>query len=154
MGLITSMIIKRLQIEEYSKNQDFLSVMLTCFRSLLEKYKNITQIIDFKNFDFKFLFIILNNNVDDRFIKINIIDIITFIFSIKGHSSETNLEICKLLYSMCLNENDMEVTSHVLNAFYDIYAEDDYNFNLKSVGVVDAMKIGINEFRSRVKLSY
>jgi len=148
------MIIKRLQIEEYSKNQDFLSVMLTCFRSLLEKYKNITQIIDFKNFDFKFLFIILNNNVDDRFIKINIIDIITFIFSIKGHSSETNLEICKLLYSMCLNENDMEVTSHVLNAFYDIYAEDDYNFNLKSVGVVDAMKIGINEFRSRVKLSY
>ena len=148
------MIMKRLQIEEYSKNQDFLSVMLTCFRSLLEKYKNITQIIDFKNFDFKFLFIILNNNVDDRFIKINIIDIITFIFSIKGHSAEANLEICKLLYSMCLNENDMEVTSHVLNAFYDIYAEDDYNFNLKSVGVVDAMKFGINEFRSRVKLSY
>ena len=54
---------------------------------------------------------------------------------------------------MCLNENDMEVTSHVLNAFYDIYTEDDYNFNLKSVGVVDAMKYGVNEFRSRVKLS-
>jgi hypothetical protein len=146
------MIIKRLQIQEYSKNQDFLSVMLTCFRSILEKYKNINQIIDFTNFDFKFLFVILNNNVDDRFIKINIVDIISFIFSTKGHSTETNLEICKLLYSMCLNENDMEVTSHVLNAFYDIYTEDDFNFNLKSVGLVDAMKYGINEFRSRVRI--
>jgi hypothetical protein len=145
---------KRLQIEEYSKNQDFLSVMLTCFRSILEKYKNINEIINFTNFDFKFLFVILNNNVDDRFIKINIIDIIAFLFSYKGHSAEANLEICKLLYSMCLNENDMEVTSHVLNAYYDIYGEDDYNFNLKSVEVIDAMKYGVNEFRSRVNLNY
>lgn len=152
LGTITNMIIKRLQIEEYSKNQDFLSVMLTCFRSILEKYKNINEIINFTNFDFKFLFVILNNNVDDRFIKINIIDVIAFLFSYKGHSAEANLEICKLLYSMCMNENDMEVTSHVLNAFYDIYGEDDFNFNLKSVGVIDAMKYGVNEFRSRVNL--
>jgi hypothetical protein len=148
------MIIKRLQIEEYSKNQDFLSVLLTCLRSILEKYKSINQIIDFTNFDFKFLFVIFNNNVDDRFIKINIIDIISFLFSYKGHSAENNFEICKLLFSICLNENDMEVTSHVLNAYYDIYGEDDYNFNLKSVGVVEAMKNGVSEFRSRVMIIF
>jgi len=146
------MIIKRLQIEEYSKNQDFLSVLLTCFRSILEKYKNINHIIDFTNFDFKFLFVIFNNNVDDRFIKINIIDIISFLFSYTGHSAENNLEICKLLFSICLKENDMEVTSHVLNAYYDIYGEDDYNFNLKSVGVIEAMKNGVCEFRSSVRI--
>jgi hypothetical protein len=140
---------KRLQIEEYSKNQDFLSVLLTCFRSILEKYKNINEIVDLCNFDFKILFIILNNNINDTFIKINIIDIIGFLYSYK-HPIEANLEICKLLYDICLNESDMEVTSHVLNAYFDIYKEDDFNINLKNVGLIESMKIGVNEFKSRV----
>lgn len=66
------------------------------------------------------------------------------------HSVESNLEICKLLYNMFFNENNTEVLSHVLNAYYDIYKEDDMNVNLKSVGVIELMKMGTKEFRSKV----
>jgi hypothetical protein len=151
-------IIKRLQIEEYSKNQDFLTVLLTTYRSILEKYKNVGNMIiaegmNNAEFDFKSLFVILNNNINDSFIKINIVDIISYIYSLPGHSKEVNNEICKLLYNICLNEKDMEVLSHVLNAYFDIYKEDDYesNFILRSNGVVDLMKLGVNEFKIKVQ---
>ena len=151
---ITLSIYKRLQLAEYSKNQDFLSVLLTCFRTILEKFNTIPELLIKNNFNFKSLFLILNNNINDSFIKINIIDIISFIFSNKGVTQADNLEVCKLLYNICLNENDMEVTSHVLNAYFDIYKEDDYESNLilKQVGVIELMKLGANEFKSRVSL--
>lgn len=151
-------IVKRLQIEEYSKNQDFLTVLLTTFRTILDKYKTVLGMLVKQNlgnpdFNFKSLFVILNNNINDSFIKINIIDIIALIFAYPGqHSKEENSEICKLLYNICLNENDMEVVAHVLNAYFDIYKEDDYdsNFILKQNGVIDLMKLGVTEFKARV----
>jgi hypothetical protein len=147
---IGSTINKRIQISEYSKNTDFLSVLLTCLRTILEKYKSSFN-NNFHIFDYKSLFLILNNNISDSFIKINIIDIINFIFC-EFNSKEDNYEVCKLLYNICVNENDMEVTSHVLNAYFDIYKEDDYETNsiLKQIGVIDLMKLGTNEFKIRV----
>jgi hypothetical protein len=101
--------------------------------------------------DYKSFFILLNDNITDSFIKINIIDIIGFLYSFKGHTLEVNLEICKLLHEMCLKENDMEVVSHVLNAYFDIYREDDLNINLKNVGVIELMRAGEKEFKKRVR---
>lgn len=148
---IGSTINKRIQISEYSKNSEFLSVLLTCLRTILEKYKSSFN-NNFQVFDYKSLFLILNNNISDSFIKINIIDIINFIFC-EVHSKEDNYEVCKLLYNICVNENDMEVTSHVLNAYFDIYKEDDFETNsiLKQVGVIDLLKLGTNEFKIRVR---
>jgi hypothetical protein len=152
---ISITIAKRLQLAEYSKNTDFLAVLLTCLRSILEKNKQVFSIVfsSGQNFDFRSLFIIMNNNINDTFIKINVIDIISFIFSNNSFKQEDNLEVCKLLYNICMNENDMEVISHVLNAYFDIYKEDDRESNLilKNVGVVDLMKIGVTEFKTRVK---
>jgi hypothetical protein len=152
---ISITIAKRLQLAEYSKNTDFLAVLLTCLRSILEKNKQVFSIVfsSGQNFDFRSLFIIMNNNINDTFIKINVIDIISFIFSNNTFKQEDNLEVCKLLYNICMNENDMEVISHVLNAYFDIYKEDDRESNLilKSVGVVDLMKIGVTEFKTRVR---
>lgn len=153
---ISITIAKRLQLADYSKNTDFLAVLLTCLRSILEKHKQVFALVfsSGQNFDFRSLFIIMNNNINDTFIKINVIDIITFIFTNNTFKQEDNLEVCKLLYNICMNENDMEVISHVLNAYFDIYKEDDRESNLilKNVGVVDLMKIGVTEFKTRVKI--
>ncbi len=123
--------------------------MLTCLRSILEKKKILLDL------NYKSLFIILNNNINDSFIKINIIDIIALVFSIPGRfSKEDNFELCKLLLSICMNEKDTEVVAHVLNAYFDIYKEDDLESNvvLKSAGVVQMMKEGVTVFKSRVFL--
>jgi hypothetical protein len=83
-------------------------------------------------------------------VKINIIDIIAKFYSKNSHSSEANLEICNLLYSMCFKEKDVEVIAHILNAFFDIYSEDDYNYNLLKVGVINTMTEAIGVFREKV----
>jgi hypothetical protein len=138
---------KRLGLAEYSQNSEFLSVMLTCLHSILEKKKiNI-------DLQYKSLFIILNNNIHDSFLKINIIDIIALYFSLPGKlTKEDNEELCKLLLSLCTHEKDTECAAHVLNAFFDIYREDDYesNFVIKSVGVIEMMHQGIPFYKSRV----
>lgn len=42
---ITNTEMKRILIEEYSKNQEFLTVLLTTFRNILEKYPNIYKLV-------------------------------------------------------------------------------------------------------------
>lgn len=71
-------------------------------------------------------------------------------FSNYSHSMEINLEICRILFDLFFSENDMEVIAHVLNAFFDIYKEEDYNKNLIEVNVIDTMKAGVSEFGARV----
>lgn len=95
----------------------------------------------------------MNNNINENFIKINIIDIVALYFSIPGRLlKEDNEELCRLLLSLCTHEKDTECVAHVLNAFFDIYKEDDYesNFILRTVGVIEMMKQGIPYFKSRV----
>jgi hypothetical protein len=121
--------------------------MLTCLHSILEKKKINIEL------QYKSLFIILNNNIHDSFVKINIIDIIALYFSLPGKlTKEDNEELCKLLLSLCTHEKDTECVAHVLNAFFDIYREDDYesNFVLKIVGVVEMMFQGISVYKLRV----
>ena len=92
----------------------------------------------------------MNKNINDPMIKINIIDILSFIFSKVKHSASANEEICAVLFNFCLNEIDIEVLGHVMNAFMDIWAEDNYNFVLKKLDIVEKMKSGICEFKNKV----
>jgi hypothetical protein len=96
------------------------------------------------------MFIIFNNNINDTFIKINIVDIIAKVFSKNLHTEEINFEICNLLKNLVMNENNVEVSSHVLNAFFDIWAEDYYNQNLIKGNIIELMKQGLPQFRSKV----
>ena len=92
----------------------------------------------------------MNKNINDPMIKINIIDILSFIFSKVNHSSLVNEEICAILFNFCLNETDIEVLAHVMNSFMDIWSEDNYNFVLKKLDIVEKMKSGLSEFKNKV----
>jgi hypothetical protein len=72
------------------------------------------------------------------------------LFSNFSHPLNVNLEICNILYNIFFSENDMEVIAHVLNAFFDIYKDEDYNINLVNVNVINTMKAGVAEFSTRV----
>jgi len=62
------------------------------------------------------------------------------------------MEICNILYEFFFKEDDMEVIAHVLNAFFDVYKDEDYNINLINKGVINTMKAGVKEFQKRVKI--
>ncbi len=49
--LVLSSVYKRLQIQEFSKNEDFIGVLLPTFRNVLEKFQNLdlVKIINFFN---------------------------------------------------------------------------------------------------------
>lgn len=94
----------------------------------------------------------MNKNINERFIKLNIIDIVALLYSNYPHSLNINLEICNILYEFFFKEDDMEVIAHVLNAFFDIYKDEDYNINLINKGVIETMKAGVKEFKKKVNL--
>ncbi len=60
------------------------------------------------------------------------------------------MEICNVLYDFFFKEEDMEVIAHVLNAFFDIYKDEDYNINLINKGVIQTMKAGVKEYQKKV----
>ena len=93
----------------------------------------------------------MNKNIHDQLFKINIVDIIAIVLSKIPHSEGINEEICSILFNLCLNDNDIEVLAHVMNAFMDIWSEDNYNYILKKLDIVNKIKSGVNEFRSKVK---
>lgn len=82
----------------------------------------------------------------------NIIDIVALLYSNYPHPINVNMEICNILYEFFFKEDDMEVIAHVLNAFFDIYKDEDYNINLINKGVIETMKAGVKEFQKRVKI--
>lgn len=75
----------------------------------------------------------------------------SLLFSNFSHPLNLNLEICNILYDFFFKEDDMEIIAHVLNAFFDIYKDEDYNINLINKGVIETMKAGVKEFEKRVK---
>jgi hypothetical protein len=101
---------------------------------------------------YKILFQIFNNNIHDVFIKINLIDIVAKIYSKLVHNEMINADICKCLKDIVFNDNNVEVISHVLNAYFDIYSEDNFNKILLDSGIVEMMKVGLPQFKSKVKL--
>ena len=94
----------------------------------------------------------MNQNIEDQLIKINVIDILSFVFSKVMHNEAVNEELCVVLFNLCMNEVDIEVLAHVMNAFMDIWSEDNYNLVLKKLDIVEKMKCGINEFKNKVRL--
>jgi hypothetical protein len=85
------------------------------------------------------------------FIKINIIDIVAKIYSKLVHNEVINADINRCLKEIVLNDNNVEVIAHVLNAYFDIYAEDNFNKILLDSGIIEMMKTGLPQFKTKVK---
>ena len=128
-------------------NEYFLSLVILTMRTLLDKYNG-----NFKNFpddDYINLFNIIKK-VNDNFIKSNVIDIISLCSCV-----DNNYKIGESLKNLLFSENDIEVLSHVINAFMDIFKNDDLESNtyLKQIGVMDLFSKAIPEFKNKFKKS-
>ena len=134
-------------VTDIEKNEYFLSLVILTLRTLLDKYSG-----NFKNFqdsDYLILFNIFNK-VNDNFIKCNIIDIITFCACV-----DNKFTVGGELKNILFNEKDIEVLSHVINAFMDIFKNDDLESNkcLKEIDVINLFGKGINEFKNKFKIA-
>ena len=134
-------------ITNIEKNEYFLSLVILTLRTLLDKYNG-----NFKNFqdnDYINLFNIIKKT-KDNFIKCNIIDIISFCSCVDNKFSIGG-ELKNLLFS----ENNIEVLSHVINAFMDIFKNDDLESNkyLKEIDIINLFSKGISEFKNKFKLA-
>ena len=132
-------------ITNIKENEYILSLIILTMRTLLDKYNG-----NFKNFsenDFLNLFNIIQN-VNDTFIKCNVIDIIALCSCV-----DNNFRIGENLKKLLFSENDIEVLSHVINAFMDIYKNDDLESNkyLKQIGVMDLFNKAVPEFKNKFK---
>ena len=136
-------------------------------RNMLEKKNiNIENIIEFNNkeeltsLDYKLLFCIFNYYLNDENIKINIIDIIAFIYSTEITNDNNWYEMIKelnnLLITLLYNEKNIEIVSHVINAFMDIYQWDDAPLNqiLKNSNILNIMSNGIKTFKKKMENQY
>ena len=127
------------------KNEYFLSLVILTLRTLLDKYNG-----NFKNFkdnDYLNLFNIIKK-VNDTFIKCNIIDIVSF-YACADNRYNIGGDLKNLLFS----EKDIEVLSHVINAFMDIFKNDDLESNkyLKEIDIINLFNKGISEFKNKFK---
>ena len=98
-------------------NEYFLSLVILTLRTLLDKYNG-----NFKNFGENDYINLLNiiQKVNDNFIKCNVIDIISLCACV-----DNNFKIGDELKKLLFSENDIEVLSHVINAFMDVFKNDD-----------------------------
>jgi hypothetical protein len=134
-------------VTDIEKNEYFLSLVILTLRTLLDKYSG-----NFKNFqdsDYLNLFNIFNK-VNDNFIKCNIIDIITFCACV-----DNKFNVGGELKNILFNEKDIEVLSHVINAFMDIFKNDDLESNkyLKEIDIINLFGKGTNEFKNKFKIA-
>ena len=89
-------------------------------------------------------------------IKINIIDIVSLIYSDENKNNSNdfyliNKEINSLLKTLLYNEKNIIVIAHIINAFMDIYKWDDeiLNKNLKNSEILILFKNNLNELKNR-----
>ena len=90
-------------------------------------------------------------------IKINIIDIVSLIYSDENKNNSNdfyliNKEINSLLKTLLYNEKNIIVIAHIINAFMDIYKWDDeiLNKNLKNSEILILFKNNLNELKNRI----
>ena len=126
-------------------NEYFLSLVILTLRTLLDKYNG-----NFKNFgenDYINLFNIIQK-VNDNFIKCNVIDIISLCACV-----DNNFKIGDELKKLLFSENDIEVLSHVINAFMDVFKNDDLESNqyLKQISVMELFSKAVPEFKNKFK---
>ena len=123
----------------------FLSLVILTLRTLLDKYNG-----NFKNFGENDYINLLNiiQKVNDNFIKCNVIDIISLCACV-----DNNFKIGDELKKLLFSENDIEVLSHVINAFMDVFKNDDLESNqyLKNIGVIDLFSKAVPEFKNKFK---
>ena len=126
-------------------NEYFLSLVILTLRTLLDKYNG-----NFKNFGENDYINLLNiiQKVNDNFIKCNVIDIISLCACV-----DNNFKIGDNLKKLLFSENDIEVLSHVINAFMDVFKNDDLESNqyLKNIGVMDLFSKAVPEFKNKFK---
>ena len=126
-------------------NEYFLSLVILTLRTLLDKYNG-----NFKNFGENDYINLLNiiQKVNDNFIKCNVIDIISLCACV-----DNNFKIGDDLKKLLFIENDIEVLSHVINAFMDVFKNDDLESNqyLKNIGVMDLFSKAVPEFKNKFK---
>ena len=141
--------------EPTTSNCDFISLLLLTLRNFFEQTHYIPkhQLLTYKN-----LFPIMNKYIYDTFIKCNIIDIISFIYTkqtLTQNEYKDNKELCNLLLTLFYNESHCEVLAHVVNAFMDIYQYDDNERDviLKNSTVVNIMFKAHDEFHKRVGIA-
>ena len=141
---------------KYIKNFNFYNFELISLLIIILKnlYEN-SDLIKYK-IDYKILFSILNKFIFDDEIKINIIDIISLIYSDENKTNSndfylTNKEINSLLKTLLYNEKNLIVIAHIINAFMDIYKWDDekLNKNLKNSEILILFKNGLNELKNK-----
>ena len=132
-------------ISNIEKNEYFLSLVILTLRTLLDKYNG-----NFKNFEDNDYINLLNiiKKTNDSFMKCNIVDIISFC-ACADNKYNIGGEIKNLLFS----ENNIEVLSHVINAFMDIFKNDDFESNkyLKDIDILNLFSKGISEFKNKFK---
>ena len=132
-------------ISNIKDNEYFLSLIILTMRTLLDKYNG-----NFKNFsdnDYLNLFNIIQK-VNDNFIKCNVIDIISLCACV-----DNNFKIGEGLKKLLFSESDIEVLSHVINSFMDIFKNDDLESNtyLKQIGIMDLFSKAVPEFKTKFK---
>ena len=151
-----------------SDNDEEIYLIILLLRNILEKkIINIEDIVSENNnneelipLDYKLLFSIFNFFMNDDNIKINIIDIISLLYSteITNDKSwyEINQEINNLLVTLLYNEKNIEIAAHVINAFMDIYQWDDEILNkiLKNSNVLNIMSNGAKAFKQKMDNLY
>ena len=132
-------------------NFDLISLLIIILKNLYEN----SDLIEYK-IDYKILFSILNKFILDDEIKINIIDIVSLIYSDENKNNSNdfyliNKEINSLLKTLLYNEKNIIVIAHIINAFMDIYKWDDeiLNKNLKNSEILILFKNNLNELKNR-----
>jgi hypothetical protein len=164
INIILSIIHTKLNNYKSSDEQE-MTLIILLFRNILEKkIINIENIIednnkdeDLNSLDYKLLFCIFNYFLNDDYIKINIIDIVAFIYSTEITNDKNWYDIIKeinnLLITLLYNEKSIEIVSHVINAFMDIYQGDDPILNdiLKNSNVLNMMVKGTKPFKQKME---
>ena len=148
--ILYNFLIKNLEFYFKLKNIDSfekLNLYILIFRTILEKFKlNLNISNEFLN-----NLITLIQYSKDSFLQCNIIDIINFLLCYQNsYSFSKNLK--DLIFNNNIN-NNLEVLSHVLNAFMDIFKNDDYESNkyLKELDIINLFNNNLNEFKNRIK---
>ena len=167
IGLLMNIIY--IKLNKYkSDNDEEIYLIILLLRNILEKkIINIEDIISENNkneelnpLDYKLLFSIFNYYMNDDYIKINIIDIIALIYSTEITNDKSWYEIIQeinnLLVTLLYNEKNIEIASHVINAFMDIYQWDDEILNkiLKNSNILNIMSNGSKNFKEKMENLY
>ena len=167
IGLLMNIIYKKLN-KYKSNNDEEISLIILLLRNILEKkIINLEDIITENNnseelipLDYKLLFSIFNFYMNNDYIKINIIDIIALIYSTEITNDKSWYEIIEeinnLLLTLLYNEKNIEIASHVINTFMDIYQWDDEVLNkiLKNSNVLTIMLNGSKNFKQKMENLY